>query len=485
MTIRLSRFILISFSLLLIISSCKKINEATDLGDEIIPGVDGVNTFDTTLLVETYDTIFNPIKDSIRVGRDNDHILGNISNDPFFGKTNAKIFLELKPEFYKWGFSGIYNKDSLEIDSVVMVLGWNGTYGDTMAQQRVRVWEMDPNVEFRIDSFYLLRNEYFTHTTLLGTKDFFPYQLRDSVKSFQDTTAGQLRIRLDNSFGRRLLDYDTTNAYFSDSAFRTYFRGFEIESDETFGGNALMAFGLLNNPKTKLAIYYRYRKAGQYTPAVSYFLFKQVLPGASAQHNYIERFNFTGTPLAAASNTPGQDDYAYLINTPGSYTTIKIPGLRNLGNRVINRAELIVEQVFDISDRKFTLPESLMLDVYDSTLGDYKFTPYDYKVDGRTGAPDPSYGMFGNNTTDGFGNPIRVWRFNLTRYVQNTLIKRDSVHDFRLFTAKGVVQRLPVTGGYTIYSAPINSQFAFGRVRVGGGNHATQRMRLRIIYTKI
>lgn len=481
MTIRLFRFVLFSFSLLLLISSCKKINEATDLGDEIIPGVDGVNTFDTSLLVETYDTIFDPLKDSIRVGRGNDHILGHISNDPFFGKTNAKIFLELKPETYPWNFSGVHNKDSLYIDSVVMVLGWNGTYGDTMAQQRVRVWEMDPNVEFRIDSFYSLRNEYFTHTTLLGTKDFFPYQLKDSIRAFQDTTAGQLRIKLDNSFGRRLLDYDTTNAYKSDSAFKTYFRGFEVEADESFGGNALMAFGLLNNPKTKLAIYYRYTEGGQDDTTVNYFLFK---PEASAQHNYIERFNFTGTPLAAASSTPGQDDIVYLINTPGSYTTVKVPGLRNLSNNVINRAELIVEQIFDPSDLKFTPPEALMLDVYDSTLEAYKFTPYDFTVD-RSGAPDPSYGMYGKNTADGFGNPIRVWKFNLTRYIQNMLTKREPVHDFRLFTAKGVFQRLTVAGGYTFYGAPINSQFAFGRVRIGGGNHATQRMRLRIIYTKI
>ena len=488
MTIRLFRFILFSFSLLLIISSCKKINEATDLGDEIIPGVDGVNTFDTTFHVETYDTIFDPLKDSIRVLRNYDHILGNIISDPFFGKTNAKIFLELKPAFYKWNFSGVYKKDSLYIDSVVMVLGWNGNYGDTMAQQRVRVWEMDQSNDFRIDTFLTLRQQYFTYSgSPLGTKDFFPYQLKDSLYSFQDTTAGQLRIRLNNSFGQRLLDYDTTNAYASDSAFKTYFKGFAIDADPSIG-NALMAFGLVNNPKTKLAIYYRYTKGGQDDTTVSYFLFKEPsidFTGASAEHNFIERFGFAGTPLAAASSTPGQDDMVYLINTPGSYTTVKVPGLRNLSNRVINRAELIVEQVFDPSDRTFTLPDALMLDVYDSTIGNYKFTPYDFTVNRTNGLPEPSYGMYGRNTADGAGNPIRVWKFNVTRYVQNTLTKREPVHDFRLFTAFGVVQRLDVGGGFTFYSAPINSQFAFGRVRVGGGNHATQRMRLRIIYTKI
>jgi hypothetical protein len=484
-TIRPIRFLLICFSVILIISSCKKINEATDLGDDIIPGVDGVNTFDTTMLVETYNSIFDPLKDSVRVGRNNDHILGNITNDPFFGKTNAKIFLELKPEFYKWNFSGIYNKDSLnEIDSVVLVLDWKGTYGDTMAQQTVRVWEMDPNVVFRTDSFYTLRNEYFNHVgPVLGTKTFFPHQLNDSLYSFQDTTAGQLRIKLNNSFGRRLLDYDTSNAYASDSAFKTYLRGFEIEADQSTG-NALMAFGLVSNPRTKLAIYYKYTKDGQIDTAVSNFGFT----GASARHNYIKR-DFSGSSLEAASTTPGSDDLIYLINTPGSYSTIKIPGLRNMSNRVINRAELIVEQVYDPSDLLFPVPNSLLLDVYDSTLGDYKYTPYSFLYD-QTGNPEPGYGLYGESSVDPSGNPITVWKFNITRYVQNILTKQEPLHDFRLFTVQSVFERMRESpsanvGSYLYNQTILNLQFAFGRVRVGGGNHPTQRMRLRIIYTKI
>jgi hypothetical protein len=484
-TIRPIRFLLFCLSALLIISSCKKINEATDLGDDIIPGVDGVNTFDTTMSVETYNSIFEALKDSVRVGRNNDHILGNITNDPFFGKTNAKIFLELKPEFYKWNFSGVYNRDSLYIDSVVMVLGWTANYGDTTVQQRVRVFEMDQTNNFKIDSFYNLRQQYFTYSgSALGTKDFFPSQLNDSVYSYKDTTAGQLRIRLNNSFGRRLLDYDTTNAYASDSAFKTYVRGFAIEADQSTG-NALMSFGLVNNPNTKLAIYYRYTKGGRLDTTVSYFAFT----GASARHNYIDRNGFLGTPLLSASSTPGTDDYIYLINTPGSYSTVKVPGLRNWSNRVINRAELIVEEVYDPSDLKFAVPDALFLDVYDSTLADYKYMPYNFVVD-QSGSPDPSFGMYGRNTADASGNPIRVWKFNITRYVQNVLTKQEPLHDMRLFTAKSVFERIkegPSTnnGSYLYNQTILNSQFAFGRVRVGGGNHATQRMRLHIIWTKI
>jgi len=485
-TIRSIRFILFCFSLLLVVASCKKINEASEIGGDVIPGADGVNTFDTSLTsLQAYNHIFEATKDSATVGLLNDQILGNISNDPLFGKTNAKMFLQLLPSTYPWSFSGIYNRDSLYIDSVVLILGWNGSYGDTNAPQKVNVKEIDQFSDFRVDSFLTIRDPGPSTTTLLGTKNFIPANLKDSVKAFQDTTTGQLRIRLDNSFGRRLLDYDTTNAYKSDSTFNTYFKGFAIEADQSFG-NALMAFGIYNNPHTSLAIYYRYTKGGQDDTTVNYFVVK---PGASANHNYVNRFDFSGTPLLAASNTTAEDDLVYIINTPGSYATVKIPALENLSNRIINRAEFIVEQVYSSSDEKFIVPEALMLDVYDSALGEYKYIPYNFKVDENRNA-DPAFGLYGQNSVDGVGNPIRIWKFDITRYVQNILTKQEPLHDFRLYTSQTAYGRIKQsvitnTGAYTFAFVNLNSKFAFGRVRVGGGNHPTQKMRLRLVYTKI
>jgi len=492
-TIRPIRFLLFCLSLFFIAISCKRINEATDLGDDLLPGIDGVYTFDTTFTsLQTYNHIFDPLKDSVRVGGTNDQILGYISSDPLFGKTSAKMFLELKPESFPWNFSGIYNKDSLKIDSVVLVLGWNRTYGDTTVQQRINVWEINPNVDFRIDSFYTIYDPGFPHTLIsLGSKTFKPENLKDSVKAFQDTTAGQLRIRLNNDFGTRLLNYDTTNAYKTDSAFQTYFNGFEISSDETIG-NALMAFGIYNNPKTKLAIYYQYRKDGQWNPTVNYFLFKN----SSASHNYVNRYGFAGTDLLNKANDPPppaapvEDNPIYIINTPGSYATIKIPALKDLSNRIVNRAELIVEQLWDPSNDKFPYPEALMLDVYDSTLGDHKFVPFDFLPDLQSGVPNASFGLYGKNTVDGAGRPVRVWKFNITRYVQNVLTKQEPLHDFRLYITQNAVGRIRQgvvsnTGGYQFVNILVNPQVAFGRVMVGGGKHPTQAIRLRMVYTKI
>lgn len=464
------------------IISCKKINESTTLGGDVIPGVDGLTTFDTTLTVEAYNGLFDATSDSTYMGRNEDHVLGNIINDPFFGKTNAKIFLELKPSLYTWGFSGA-KPDSLYLDSVVMVLGWRNTYGDTTAMQRVRVYEMDQSNIFKIDSAYQIRQQYFTYSNLLGAKDFFPYTLNDSVKIFKDTTKNQLRIRLNDNFGNRLLKgpgYDSSNAYSSDSAFKTYVRGFAIESDPSFG-NALMAFGLTNEPNTKLAIYYHYKKDGKSDTTVDYFQFT----GASAQHNFIDR-NYTGTPLLGAQGGTQPDNYVYIQNGPGSYATLKIPALRNLSNRVIHRAELIMEEIYDPSDINFVPPQVLYLDLYDSSLSKYKSVPFDFAPD-NTGQNQIQFGMYGKNGIDGFGNSIRTWKFNISRYVQNILNKKEALYNFRLITHRYVIDdyKASNSSSFTAISVPLNSMFAFGRVRLGGGNHPAQKMRLRLVYSKI
>jgi len=65
--------------------SCKKINEATELGGDLIPAVDNVTTFDTTLTVEAYNFLFTDQDDTTTSSVS--QFLGNINNDPLFCKT--------------------------------------------------------------------------------------------------------------------------------------------------------------------------------------------------------------------------------------------------------------------------------------------------------------------------------------------------------------------------------------------------------------
>jgi hypothetical protein len=245
-----------------------------------------------------------------------------------------------------------------------------------------------------------------------------------------------------------------------------------------------MGFSLADT-NTKLAIYYRTERANnRKDTAVSYFRF---IPGLAGSANYVSR-NRNGAEIATYLNngatTP--DPLVYLQNVPGTYARVRIPGLSNLSNRLVHRAELIVEQIYDPSDLLFPPPTFIYLDAYDTAAKKYRTIPYDVSFDQTGQLNTQLFGLVGEKKTDPANNPVTVWRLNISRYVQNVVNKSSPLHEFRLST--------PFTLN-TLYSGPeilttfgINNVYARGRVRVAGGNYTdnpARRMRLRIIYSKI
>jgi hypothetical protein len=494
-TNRIAAFFLSLFIIsVLLVSSCKHIHDSIELGDDLVPAVDYVNTFDTVISIETYNDSFtignsnHLINDSTRMSKSGIHYVGKITNDPLFGQTDAKLFLELKPPNYKYYFEN--HSDSLFIDSVVLVLDYKETFGDTNALQTLRVYELD-NVAsnlFNADSNYLIRRQgfFYNQNLQLGSKTFAPNILNDSIKAYKDTTKNQLRIKLDNSFGTRLLQYDSSasGAYANDSAFRSKFKGFAIVSEA--GGNAIMGFSL-TTANTKLALYYRYKNVPRQDTTVKYFPFNPITSGNA---NYITR-NYAGSPagFSLAGGTTIQDDLVFLQSTPGTFTRVKIPGLAGVTNRVVHRAELIIEQVYHPSDEMFFKPEYLLLDVLDTALKNYRYMPYDFTFD-QTNTPNLiSFGTVGRITDDGLGNRVTTWKFNISRYVQNYLTGNEPLHEMRLFAPYVVYDiykpNQNVVGYY--FGIGLNSAVARGRVRVYGGSYSdpTKRMRLRIVYSRI
>ncbi len=84
----------IAFFLLISFNSCKKINEATQLGDDLIPPIDNVNTFEVSFKTETNNALYN---DSTKLRFNDDIALGHINNDPEFGQTNASVYFNILP----------------------------------------------------------------------------------------------------------------------------------------------------------------------------------------------------------------------------------------------------------------------------------------------------------------------------------------------------------------------------------------------------
>lgn len=481
-------FLLSIVSISLLVSACRKINDYTDLGGGLIPPVDNINTFDTSLRVQAFNDTFGILTDSLRSITSDRHYIGVINNDPIFGKTDAQLFFELKPELSGFFPNGTYpfpRKDSLVLDSVVLILAYQDRYGDTLSPQTFNVYELTQ--AFKDDSSYLIRKQPLSYGALLnpGGKTVFPYLLDDSVKVFQDTTAGQLRIKLDTNFARRMINYDTSNAYRSDSAFTSYFKGFAVRSVSS--GNGLMGFDLLNNANTRLAFYYKIpKKTGTLDSLhATYFTCYSQCQAAS----YVSR-DYSGTPVAAAAGQVVESPLVYIQNSPGTFANVKIPDLPALSNRVVHRAELIVEQVYDPSDDIFTPPTTMYLDAYDPSISSgpkFRTIPYSLDISTSTGGFDfLSFGTSPYTDKDPFGRPIKIWRFNISRYIQHIVNGTQQSYDLRLYSPLTISGKTRAAGSdFDIAGVYVGSTIAVGRVRVGGGNHPTQRMRLRIVYSKL
>ena len=112
-------------TVILIYSSCSRI-DTTDLGNNLIPAVDNVETFDTTLDVIT-DNFFTG-DDTSRMLYTEMYTVGIINNDAEFGRTEGRLYSSFVPSAsHTYPF---VKKDSVVIDSVVLSLSFNGLYGD-------------------------------------------------------------------------------------------------------------------------------------------------------------------------------------------------------------------------------------------------------------------------------------------------------------------------------------------------------------------
>ncbi len=509
-------FVFVLVSSITLFFSCKKINEATTLGGDLIPVVDNVNTFDTTLDVLAYNDIFTNSNDSSASSYTEVQYLGQITNDPLFGTTDARMFFQLKPGFYKHSF--LNRPDSLELDSIVLVLDYVNTYGDTVQPQTVRVFEIAQISSFKksaLDSVYVdgIWEKYSYDTAYkyrqnnivyqnpgmpLGQKTFVPYQLKDSVKAYKDTTAKQLRIKLDNAFGRRLLDYDSSmtngriDAYSSDSAFNSRFKGFALEAT---GGNAVLGFSL-TGANTKLAIYYKdkgnNRPQADWDTTVTYFSFSTSL---SASANYIQR-DYSTTPWYATAGDNVPDNSIFIQNTPGTFAKLSVPGLAGLNSRVVHLAQLIIEQDYtNITDSLFYAPLSMMLDAWDPSISKFRTIPYDLLANNSGTFGFASFGTFPGRSLNDAGQSINVWKFNLTRYVQQVVTDRLPIYDFRLYSPTFVRLQYGIPSVLSDVSAAIQpispSVSTIGRVKLYGGgdgslpNANPRRMRVRVVYSKL
>lgn len=497
MRLRILAFVALSSCLVFFLNNgCTKI-DTTALGSDLIPVVDNINTFADTLNVESTQGFFD---DSTLVTQDDVHALGYIGNDPLFGKTNANIFLQLKPTFYPYSLQNA-GDTLVGLDSVVLCLSFKGAWGDSIPQQQIEVRKIE-DLRFR-DRFADTNSVKYapTVTDLLGSSTFDIKSIKGKrfINNGRDSVVNQLRIKLTNSaFNQLLYNSDTlqsnpglSNAFRNDSTFRKFFNGLGIISKQTTG-NALMYFSLLEK-NTRMEIHFRKKKNGIIDTLYRSLYVAQTGSGIapSGTANNITR-NRSGFPVSTPSTTEN-----YIQTAPGTFVDIKIPRLNTFKdtNKIIHRAVLIVEQVpSDMNkDLQFTPPSALYIDLKDDAQGANFYKPlyFDlnpsapYRPDVANQFFPPSvdqnyFGGFEKYRTGGPTGRVAYYNLNLTRYLQQMVTSQKINYQLRLYAPVNIRYKQ-----FNFPDIPYQNTIALGRIKVGSGANPDYRMRVAIIWSKI
>ncbi len=489
----LRRIFIFSICLIGIFSACTRIS-TTDIGGPIIPNADGVATFDTLLAVTT-ETFDDP--DTTRIYKADSHLLGVINNDPLFGKSNASMYFELKPTTFPFSFPG--SKDSLKVDSAVLILSYKGMYGDSTLPLTINVSEISQSTP--LDRLLTYPSNYPNKTPInTGSSLANPTVVdirriaSDSVNNRYENAKNQIRIRLFNSVANRFIKgYDSTNAYRSDSAFKASFAGFALTVSPGGGGNAFMKINL-GDTNTKFALYYSSSSTGatKRDTSVANFNFSFFESGDA---NFVTRNRIGSEASKYITTTSKPDSIVYVQTSPGTYIRIRVPGLKNLNNRIIHRAELIAEQVPDDAnlttlETRMLPPRYLLLSLYDSTIKTKRNIPNDYILS-QSGPNIESFGGYLSYKSLLGYDRVASYTFNLSRFVQGIVSRKDSSATMRLSAPAN--DSLMYTPPYPAdkfsqlnYLTPsFGNDPGEGRVRLGGGTHTRFRMRMRIVYSRI
>lgn len=482
--------------------NCTKL-DTTDIGSDILPPVDNVNTFDTILNIISTQGVFT---DSTYVGKNEDHALGAINNDPLFGRTNASVFMQLKPPFFPY-FFGSQGDTIVGLDSVVLCLKYKGFWGDSTVPVSLEVREVN-DATFKDSLSRRNPTNYLPGTgALIGSANIDVRGLGNYIKftNGRDSVRNQIRIKLSAAFAAELWGRDSiktnssNNAFYSDSTYRFFYNGIAVLANT--GGNGLMYVNIADTA-TKLEVHYRkklFGNSGKIDSVYSSLRFNSLgTPSKPVSNsvNYILR-NRAGFPVS----NPAPTEH-YLQTSPGTYINLNIPGLAGLSNRIIHRAEIIIEQIPTnaILDNVFSVPNFLYLDLKDTgTVAKWKTIYYDlnttqsYDPDFNSGNYFIPFDQFGNigidylyfggykrTKTDIFGNSIKHYNFNISRYIQQIVTDRTYAYDMRLYAPSNI--------SYPQYSTslfPFGNNVAYGRVRIGSGSNPNYRLRLRIVYSKL
>jgi Domain of unknown function (DUF4270) len=361
--------------------------------------------------------------------------------DPVFGLVNAAMVAELalsstELNFVRDTFSAII------IDSVVLSLSYSGDtafYG-TVGEQKFRINELQENLF--LDSAYYnidypspfsanLVDESVSSVTP-NPYDSVYVNNNDSLNT-QTKLDAQIRIRLNNSVGQKIID-KAREAPLLNSDFRTFFKGLYIGVEPS--NSTMINLIDWNSNASRMTIYYREPNDSEVEFKKEDFYIKTLVP----RYNFITHFFANASPdLEDQVENPmnislGQQNL-YLQAGGGTKIILKLPELdqyASVPNLSVNKAELIIP-VKSFSDDLYAIPDRLGALALDGN-GEVVLLPDQLE---------------GGDFIDGnYDEEISAYRINISRFVQQVLYGNFKNYGLQIVTTNSAItpNRVQING---------------------------------------
>ncbi len=253
-------------------------------------------------------------------------------NDPFFGQSTAAVYTEV---FLTVASARFLRRD---IDSVILSLRYDtlGNYGDISQPVTFEVYKMTEPLDRTASLYSDLEPP--VEDSPIAFKQTIP-RTRDSLYIFsrRDTirVPPMLRIPMGSFFVLEMQAQDSATFIQPDS-FRAWMGGLHVRMRDA--ENTMVGFDL-GSGFSALTVYYKDDADTDSTNSIISFEFLDQL-GFGVHHTHITH-DYTGSPVQAFLDDQDLADSLLLLQgMAGVITGIGVPGLQDLGNVLINHAQL-------------------------------------------------------------------------------------------------------------------------------------------------
>lgn len=434
----------------LLINACTDPTEiGADLLDEDQVDVKFTDTLSIKAKTQRSDSVrtYSPFSSS----QLDSYLFGDLK-DPVFGNASANIYMQLRLEFANVDFTNSV------LDSMVLFLSYdtNGVYGDiagTFGMDVLQVTEEMP----RLDEHYS-NTTFSTESIPLTSHDFVPKL--DSIEFIDYTGDGPDTVRFphlrvpiaETPVLREVFFNQDTSYYENDTTFfaNSGFHGLNLKPNKETAG--LLSFALKRGGS---GIYVYYTKDDTLKSQFRFELNDLSTRTVNYNHDY------SGSIVESFLENPDLTDTLVFAQSMGGLEVdIEIPNITDLAGIIVNKAELelsvanLEEDPIDI----YKPVEQLLVSKRNSD-GGLSIIQDILLVNG-----DNLSGIFGGNLVAGDNGKPDTYTMNISSHIQDMI---DGIEP------------------NTLVVTPLGTSQRGNRVVFFGPSHPTNRITLKIAYTKL